>query len=63
MCISRFLNKFKKKENFNIMGELKISKFTNNIFMKILNLENFLNNIGINFPFGGSLIGVAKKRA
>ena len=45
------------------MDELKISKFTNNILMKMLNLENFLNNIGINFPFGGSLIGVAKKRA
>ena len=63
MYISRFLNKFKKKEHFDIMDELKISKLTNNILMKILNLENFLNNIGINFPFGGSLIGVAKKRA
>jgi SAM-dependent methyltransferase len=63
MYISRFLNKFKKKENFDIMDELKISKFTNNILTKILNFENFLNNIGINFPFGGSLIGVAKKRA
>ena len=62
MYVSRFLNKFKKKEEFDIMDELKISNFSNNILKKILNFEYFLSKIGINFQFGGSLIGIAKKK-
>ena len=61
MYVSRFLNKFKKKKNL-IMDELKISNFLNNILKKILNFEYFLSKIGINFQFGGSLIGIAKKK-
>ena len=62
MYVSRFLNKFKKKEEFDVMDELKINNFLNNIFKKILNFEYFLSKIGINFQFGGSLIGIAKKK-
>ena len=62
MYVSRFLNKFKKKEEFDIMDELKISNFLNSVLKKILNFEYFLSKIGINFRFGGSLIGIAKKK-
>ena len=62
MYVSRFLNKFKKKEEFDIMDELKISNFLNSVLKKILNFEYFLSKIGINFQFGGSLIGIAKKK-
>ncbi len=62
MYVSRFLNKFKKKEEFDIMDELKISNFLNGVLKKILNFEYFLSKIGINFRFGGSLIGIAKKK-
>ena len=61
MYISRFLNKFKKKENFDVMDELKINDFLNNILKKVLYFETFLYDRGLDFHFGGSLIGIAKK--
>ena len=39
----------------------KISAFLNKVLTLILKFEFYLVKIGVNFPFGGSLVIVAKK--
>lgn len=58
MLISRVLN----RKNRQIKNELKINRFLNFIFEKILNMEIKLISIGVRFPFGGSRFIVAKKK-
>ncbi len=65
MVISRFLNKKalpRKKDNtINLLHELKINPFLNYIFYLVMMVDELLIKSGIRLPFGGSLIGVAKK--
>jgi len=60
MIISRFLQKGNSKE-YDPMLEFKISNTINRWFKSILALEQKLLQRGLTFPFGGSLLLVAKK--
>ncbi len=52
----RFLN-----SKFNLYSEFKINTVLNIVFKAILNFEMILVKIGIRFPFGSSLLVIAKK--
>ena len=60
MVISRFFQKDESK-NFDPMMEVKISTITNKLFTTILALEQRLLRKAFTFPFGGSLLLIAKK--
>jgi len=62
MYLSRKFNNNYEKKNFDVLSELKINSLLNTILFFILKFEIFLIKIGLNFKFGGSLIGVAIKR-
>lgn len=62
MFLSRFLNKFKNINNYDILHELKLGKTLNFLFKKILEFELFLIKRGIRIKFGGSLVIVASKK-
>ncbi len=61
MMLSR-LAKNSGKNNPDVMAELKIGKSMNAILESVLGLERGLIRSGINFPFGGSLLLIARKR-
>ncbi|MFA5337130.1 MAG: class I SAM-dependent methyltransferase [Candidatus Omnitrophota bacterium] len=57
------LGKKVHNNKYDIMKDLTIKKMTNNILEKVLNCERYLINRGIRFPFGGSLLLIARKSA
>lgn len=61
LCLSRFLKRTSKNPDYNPMKELQLPSWVNTIFKKILNIENYLIQSGLTFPFGGSLLLIAKK--
>ncbi|MDD5311763.1 MAG: class I SAM-dependent methyltransferase [Dehalococcoidia bacterium] len=60
MLVSRLLNR-KPKDNYDPMREFKISKSANSLLEAVLDIERLFIKTGISFPFGGSLLAVAKK--
>lgn len=60
MIVSRLKPK-KVNQQFDILSEFKISPFLNNILELILKIELFLIKMNISFPWGGSLLLIAKK--
>lgn len=60
MMISRFLM-CKKKFEYDPKGELKINPLLNVLFYLILTLERILIIMGIQLPFGGSLLIIGRK--
>lgn len=61
MMISRRLSGRQKKHVFDPLAELKISGPINSFFEKCLDFERFIIRKGISFPFGGSLLLIARK--
>jgi len=51
----------KKKRTLKPRGEFKISRWLNKCFELVMVLEIWLLKIGIKYPFGGSLLLIAKK--
>lgn len=45
-----------------VMTELKLGKLANSIFEKVLDFERVLIRFGLPFPFGGSLLLIARKK-
>ena len=62
MIIDRLKNHIVIKNRHDPMTELKISATLNTLFYKICMIEYGLIKKGINFPAGGSLVCVARKR-
>lgn len=60
LMVSRLYAKTKKHNSQ--AAELRISGFSNKILEFVMNVEARLINSGIRFPFGGSLLLVARKR-
>lgn len=60
MVISRFVNNVRKRE-YDPLVELKLPTFINYSFEKILDFERVIIKPGVNFPFGGSLLLIARK--
>ena len=60
MIYSRCMKKFKTTDDIDLV-ELRISKILNNILLFTMRIEKFLIGIGINFPFGGSRLILARK--
>ena len=60
MVASRLWQK-RSKGDFNELAELQISGWKNAVLEKVLDFERWLIRRGLNFPFGGSLLVVAKK--
>lgn len=56
-----FISRMLKKKNANLESEFLISSFINNILKIVLKIEYWLIKIGIKFPFGGSIIVIARK--
>lgn len=59
----KFQPKAKTKKNFDIHSEFRINPILNLLFEIITNIEVYLITKGISFPFGGSLIVIARKVA
>lgn len=60
MLVSRIRQK--NIDQIDPTSELKIGAFTNKILKSILDIERFLIQKGMKFPFGGSLLAVAVKK-
>lgn len=60
MMLSRYFNRGQPVDNDNL-GEMEINRFINFIFEKMLAFERLFIKLGVNFPFGGSLLMVARK--
>lgn len=60
MMLSRIFQKRALKE-FNPLAELKINSFLNEAFYLLMKLEIWGIRLGINYPFGGSRLLVARK--
>ena len=61
MMISRFLQNKISNNEFDPSAELKISPWINTFFSKLLCAELVLIKLGLNLPWGGSRLVVAKK--
>jgi SAM-dependent methyltransferase len=61
MIISRFFQKKVSNIKFDPAAELQIPSLINNFFMLLLHFELLIINIGINLPFGGSRLVIARK--
>jgi trans-aconitate methyltransferase len=59
MVLSRMKNK--KNKNFSVADEMHISSWLNKLLFAVLTIERLFIEYGITFPFGGSLLLVAKK--
>lgn len=57
MMVSRLIGGKQKKGG----AELSLPAWMNAIFSFIMRIEFFLIRLGINFPFGGSIIAVVTK--
>ncbi|MBW4710824.1 class I SAM-dependent methyltransferase [Roseobacter sp. YSTF-M11] len=62
MVLSRLMNRG-KKQDYDPTAEFTINPLLNAVFEKMLGLELACIKRGLNFPFGGSRLMVAKKRA
>lgn len=60
LVINRLQNR-KSRMRYDVMSEFRMSKVTNAILERVLDLERFLIKAGITFPFGGSLLLIATK--
>ena len=60
MVLSRYLKKRHYHKNSN-HSELRINRFLNYIFENLLSFERMIIKIGVNLPFGGSLLLIARK--
>lgn len=60
-ALLRRLIKFKSLDEKGVFWELKLPRVLNWIFEQILNFELFLIKMNLRFPFGSSLLVVAKK--
>lgn len=63
MLLSRQLNNSRSDKSADVLAELKISPLINKILAIALAVEFQLFKFGIHFPFGGSRIIVAQKKA
>jgi SAM-dependent methyltransferase len=61
MILSR-MNFYAKNKNFDPLAELKINNIGNAILKNIMAIEFLAIKFGINFPVGGSLLVVARKK-
>lgn len=59
MIVSRQLRN--RVREYDVMAELKINKGVNTVLEKFLDLEKSAIGLGVNFPFGGSLLLIARK--
>jgi len=55
------MSKRKVVENSDVMAELRLPTFLNRAFKGAMNAERQLIRIGMRFPYGGSLLLIAKK--
>ncbi len=60
MVFSREVQK-RKKSPFDPAAELKIAPWLNTVFEKVLYIDRTLIKLGLNLPFGGSRLVVARK--
>ena len=60
MFASRYSQR-KVREDYDVMAELRLNRAVNFVLEKILDLERCLIRLGVKFPFGGSLLLVARK--
>ena len=51
-----------KNSDYDVMSEFEIPGWINSILEGVMNIEFMLLKIGLRFPFGGSLILLAKKK-
>ncbi len=59
-----FISRCMKQRNdrhYDVMAELRINKTMNTLLEKMLAVERLVIQSGINFPFGGSLLLIARK--
>ena len=49
------------KADFDVMSELRVSPLTNFVLESVLALERALIRCGVRFPFGGSLLAIARR--
>jgi len=61
MALSRFLQKKVPDNETDATEGLKISPWLNSMFFQLLSVESALIKKGMNFPFGGSRLVVARK--
>lgn len=61
MIASRLFGLKKKEEAYNPLTEFQINTILNSFFGHVMTIEIFLLFCGINLPFGGSLLLIAKK--
>ena len=61
MVVQRFLVGLKRKEDYQVDGELNVGKTINAILGSIMNFEQAIIRLGFSFPAGGSLLMVARK--
>ncbi|MDP3789832.1 MAG: methyltransferase domain-containing protein [Candidatus Omnitrophota bacterium] len=60
MAASRLSRKFSRK-NYDSIDELRFSGLANAVLRKVMTIEHFLIRCGMRFPFGGSLLLIARK--
>jgi ubiquinone/menaquinone biosynthesis C-methylase UbiE len=60
MLVSR-LQQQRAKPDYDPLAELRISGLANSILGKVLDFERAVIRLGLSFPFGGSLLLIAKK--
>ncbi|OGL46809.1 MAG: methyltransferase [Candidatus Schekmanbacteria bacterium RBG_16_38_10] len=61
LMIASRLRKRQTSHNCDATTEIKVSGLMNTILEKVLDIERCLIRLGINLPFGGSLILIARK--
>lgn len=61
MVLSRGKNAGKENREYDPKEELSLPRFLNDLFLVIMFIEGILIKLGINFPFGGSRMLVARK--
>jgi SAM-dependent methyltransferase len=61
MMISRFIQKIVSNKKFDATAELKIPPWLNSIFSRLLSIELTIIRMGVNFPFGGTRLVVARR--
>lgn len=61
MVVSRLIKKITSMNNLNSNAELRINPVLNTLFFWVMMAESFLIRLGINLPFGGSRLVVARK--
>ncbi len=62
MLLIRFKEKLMPLKDYNVMRTLKFSPLANAVLGRILDFERGLIRAGVSFPFGGSLLLIARKK-